>query len=404
MEFEDKKYLRTKGLHPGREPGTCCFKHFASRGTLASSVWVPRQWLAMLLDQFGSGAVFAKLMASPDTVIVNITAVVSVLFYIRCVPELHMNLTWTAISFALAFPLQTAVREAYKRREAALMAIADFRATMMNVFLANQVWDWPGADGWYGRAEDNVPKEDGGHGKKKGSFKDTPLSHQHGDRVFNLLIRLVDALQELLLVPRRGRSRQEFCVCISPEKELVEEAELKGRIVALKLLSRLHRAVEDLKAAGMPANEASRINQYNMFLCRDFEKLWSYKTYRTPTTLRSVCRVSIQLMPFFFGPYYVHLVVDPKTDEVSRQRLIFACVFSCLISTILVALLNVATAMENPFRPETMDTIRVQEELHLCREALHVVAHDIQEQWHERLEFEWEILPEEEGTTSDGSA
>ena len=65
-------------------------------------------------DRVGSGAVFAKLMASPDTVIVNITvlrsvndagtfggscwrmqieAVVSVLFYIRCVPELHMNLT-----------------------------------------------------------------------------------------------------------------------------------------------------------------------------------------------------------------------------------------------------------------------------------------------------------------------
>ena len=51
-------------------------------------------------------------------------------------------------------------------------------------------------------------------------------------------------------------------------------------------------SLQDLKAAGMPANEAgpgtfgccggslgqteaSRINQYNMFLSRNFEKLWS---------------------------------------------------------------------------------------------------------------------------------
>jgi len=322
-----------------------------------------------------------------------------------------MNLTWTVVGFALVFPLQTAIREAFKRREQALMAISDFRATLLNVYLANQIWDWPGADAWYGRAEDNVPREQGGHGKKKGSFKDTPLPPQHGQRVFGLLVRLVEAMQELLLVPRRGRSRQEFCTCVSPEKEMVEDAELQGRSAVLKLLGRLHRATEELKAAGMPANEASRINQYNMFLCRDFERLWSLKTYRTPTTLRSVCRVSIQVFPFFFGPYYLHLIKtysadSDVTDSVLRHRFIFACLFSCLTSTTLVALLNVAVALENPFRPGSTDTIRVQEEFQLCREALQEAMQDQEEAWYERFEFEWEVLrsPGDDGSTSDGDA
>lgn len=381
-----------------REPGTLCFKHFVSRGLLASTVWVPRQWLAMLLDQFSSFCVLLNLMASPDTVIVNITAVLSVLCFVTYLNDLHMNLTWTAVSFSLVFPLQTAIREAFKRREAALMALAEFRATSTNVFLANQLWDWPGADGWYGRFEDNVPKDQGGKGVKKGAFKDTPLNKRHADRVLEIMLRLMDAMQEFLLVPRRGRGRQEFCICFSPEKEQVEAAEMKGRNAVLKLLARLHKAVEDLKAAGMPANEASRINQYNMFLSKNFEKLWSFKTYRTPTTLRAVCRVNIQLMPFFFGPYYVHLARNTEGDII-RGRLIFACIFSCLLSTTLVALLNVAILLENPFRPG-MDTLRIQEEFYLCREALITVAGEAEVDWHQKVEFEWEIIDNHQGCTS----
>eukprot|EP00930_Biecheleria_cincta_P024272 TRINITY_DN17382_c0_g1_i1.p1 TRINITY_DN17382_c0_g1~~TRINITY_DN17382_c0_g1_i1.p1 ORF type:complete len:177 (+),score=14.27 TRINITY_DN17382_c0_g1_i1:259-789(+) len=167
----------------------------------------------------------------------------------------------------------------------------------------------------------------------------------------------------------------------------------------LKLLSRLQRATEDLKAAGMPSNEASRINQYNAFLTRDFEKLWSFKTYRTPTSLRSVSRVCIQVMPFFFGPYYLHISIDPKTGGENLRRLAFACVFSCVMSTILVALFNVATSIENPFRPNSRDTIRVKNELELCREGLSAVAEDCEESWHERMVFEWEIVNDSDHST-----
>eukprot|EP00931_Biecheleriopsis_adriatica_P007194 TRINITY_DN108502_c0_g1_i1.p1 TRINITY_DN108502_c0_g1~~TRINITY_DN108502_c0_g1_i1.p1 ORF type:complete len:390 (+),score=59.21 TRINITY_DN108502_c0_g1_i1:163-1332(+) len=379
-------------LFGSREPGTFCFKRFARRGALASSVWVPRSWLAACLDQCASAAVIVDLMFVPDTLIVNCSAICSMFLYRYCLPDLTMNLTWTAISFALLFPLQTSIREAYRRREQALMSISDFRGTMLNVFLANQLWDWPGGDTWWGRSEDNVPISQGGKGVKKGSFRDTPLSPLHSTRVYSLLLRLVDALQELLLVPRRGRSRQEYCRCLSPEKELVEAAETTGRQAVLRLLARLHKATEELKAAGMPANEASRINQYNLFLTRDFERLWSFKTYRTPTSLRSVSRFCIQAMPLFFGPYYLHIARDPATSEFSSHRLAFALIFSCVVSTILVALLNVATMMENPFRPDCRDTIRVQEEFDLCRDTLSALAADAEAVWHERMEFEWERL------------
>eukprot|EP00960_Hanusia_phi_P012353 360853-Hanusia_phi.AAC.1 len=45
------------------------------------------------------------------------------------------------------------------------------------------------------------------------------------------------------------------------EKDLVEKAEKHGRDLVMKLVGRLHRATEELKAAGMPGNESSRLNQ-----------------------------------------------------------------------------------------------------------------------------------------------
>ena len=67
-----------------------------------------------------------------------------------------------------------------------------------------------------------------------------------------------------------------------------------------------------------------------------FERLWSYKTYRTSTALRAVVLVFTQLLPAIYGPYYMHLV---KESAGSRwQTLVFACVFACLVSSVLTVL------------------------------------------------------------------
>mmetsp|Transcript_312 Transcript_312/g.419 ORF Transcript_312/g.419 Transcript_312/m.419 type:complete len:101 (-) Transcript_312:27-329(-) len=94
----------------------------------------------------------------------------------------------------------------------------------------------------------------------------------------------------------------------------------------------------------------------------------------------------------------MHLARDSE-GEIIRGRLIFACIFSCLLSMTLVALLNVAIALENPFRPG-LDTLRIQEEFYLCREAIITVAGEAEVEWHKKVDFEWEILEHEHGGTT----
>merc|ERR1712176_858725 len=142
--------------------------------------------------------------------------------------------------------------------------------------------------------------------------------------------------------------------------------------------------------AGMPANEASRINQYNMFLMRDFERLWSFKTYRTPLTLRAMTRVTVQLLPWVYGPYWVYIA----NGRVGQQ---FAYAFACVISLLLIALLNLEDQMENPFRHGYIDAIRVKDEFELCRVGLATCTgykdlSERAEEWHNTVEFEWEMV------------
>jgi len=389
---ESKRRYKSQN-EPGTKPGTLCFKRYSDRGTLAGNVWIPRIVPGFLLDQISSGLVVLHLMATPDTVIVLCTSILSPLLYINYLPNLSMNLTWSAVGIAIVFPLQNSIKDAFSHRESSLQALGDFRATLIQVFLANMSWDWPGNDGWYGRAEDNVPKEQGGKGVKP--KKNTPLPQDHTKRVHDLMLQMLDLLQELLMIPRRGRARQEYCQCLSSEKAYVEAAEIKGRNSVMTLITRLHGAVEDLKLAGMPANEASRINQYNMMLCKDFEKLWSFKTYRTATSLRAVVRVTLQFLPFLYGPYYVHMARSTRGEnsgKITIGTVVFACFFASFVSLLMVALFNVAVSLENPFRPDCLDTIRVQEELDLTRESLAQAVRDKEMAWHERLLCEWEVV------------
>lgn len=351
-------------------------------------------WPAFVLDQLASFGLVTSLMMVPDTLLAVTSSIASVLLYVRSGEEYSANLTWTAVSFVLVFPLQSAIKDSYARREKALAALASMRATVLNIFLAHLVWDWPGADGWYGRFEDNKPREAGGRGMKKKPHQDHPLSPEHPERVLSLLLRFIDALQELLVVPRRGRTRQVGCCCSHRERLQVEAAEQLGRDHILRLLSRLHWAVEDAKAAGLPPNEASRINQYHQVLTRDFELLWMFKVYRTTTALRAVARISIQLLPFCYGPYWRYIAAG-SDKHVTNFSLGFTCAFASMISLVLVALLNLALQMENPFRPNSVDTIRVKEEMSLCRSTLRVAAEDSKERWHELLAFEWEVVDQE---------
>mmetsp|Transcript_28202 Transcript_28202/g.81102 ORF Transcript_28202/g.81102 Transcript_28202/m.81102 type:complete len:425 (+) Transcript_28202:60-1334(+) len=378
----------------------CCFYRRFKRGKLASIVLVPRRSLRVWLDFAAHVHVVWDLMMVPDTFLVLVSSFASVFIFEEYLSHLAVSLNWTAVSLMLAFPLQNAIKEAYKRRETALMSLVDFRATALNVYLANSVWDWPGADTFNGREEDNRPVDQGGKGMKKKPCN-IALPVDHSDRVRQMLLRLFDAVQETLLIPRAGHARMEYR-CGHRELGQVEFALESGRKEILRLLGRLHRAVEDLKAAGMPANEASRINQYNMFLARDFERLWAAKVYYTPIALRAMLRVVIQLLPFAYGPYWLY-VARGMSGERSPAALGFALAFSSFISLLLIAMVNLEEQMENPFRHANRDSIRVKQEMDLARQSIRIIDEDMGTRWQDDITFDWEIVGDSDESEEDSA-
>eukprot|EP00929_Paragymnodinium_shiwhaense_P081754 TRINITY_DN42865_c0_g1_i1.p1 TRINITY_DN42865_c0_g1~~TRINITY_DN42865_c0_g1_i1.p1 ORF type:complete len:346 (+),score=36.56 TRINITY_DN42865_c0_g1_i1:77-1114(+) len=234
----------------------CCFKQKPKRGTLQlwAGVRVPRQVCAVALDLVGSMVITLDILWVPDTLISLVGTIASILVYDTYFAHLGMNLSWTAVSFMMVWPIQNAIRDAFKRRERALDAMADFRGTLVNVYIANIQWNWGGADGWDGRHEDDIAKEHGGRGLKKKEHRGYPLSRDHPKRLRGLIERILDGMEGLFLVPRSGRARMET-VCGQPEKLTIQYGEIEGRSQIILLLSRLHRSVEDLKAAGLPPNE-----------------------------------------------------------------------------------------------------------------------------------------------------
>lgn len=375
----------------------CCYYRRDKRGALAAQVLVPRRCLRVWFDFGASVALVLELTLVPDTALALTSCVASVLLWDTFGGHFSANLNWTAVSFMVAFPLQNAIKEAYKRRESALEALVVFRAVLLNVYIANACWDWPGAEAYNGRSEDNRRKDDGGVGMKKKPC-DRALSPEHSERVKKLAMRALDALQELLLVPRQGHARGEFW-CGRMEQLQVGSALIQGREAVIRILARLHLATEDVKAAGMPANEASRINQYNMILVKEFEKLWVYKTYYTNIALRAMLRVIIQILPFFYGPYWVH-IAKGNSGKTSIYTLMFACAFSMLISLLLIGMVNLEEQIENPFRHGNRDTIRVKEEIELCKESIKLVEEDLKKTWHQKVLFEWEIIGHQDSDTS----
>ena len=91
-----------------------------------------------------------------------------------------------------------------------------------------------------------------------------------------------------------------------------------------------------------------------MFLNKSFENLWAFKVYRTSASLRALSLITTQIMPMFYGPYFLHIA----RGEGSENNVGFACAFASLISVLLVALISLERQLENPFRFGSTDTIR----------------------------------------------
>jgi hypothetical protein len=128
-------------------------------------------------------------------------------------------------------------------------------------------------------------------------------------------------------------------------------------------MQRLSLAVERMKEAGLPGNEAARINQYHSLLLKEWEMARFVKNYRTPTGLRAFARLYILVHPLFVGPYYAWVAGagrDSSDNWPFQTSLGFAIALAIFTAVAMQGLFNVEVGLEDPFdEGEGLDNVRV---------------------------------------------
>eukprot|EP00179_Madagascaria_erythrocladioides_P027200 CAMPEP_0198335074 /NCGR_PEP_ID=MMETSP1450-20131203/20048_1 /TAXON_ID=753684 ORGANISM="Madagascaria erythrocladiodes, Strain CCMP3234" /NCGR_SAMPLE_ID=MMETSP1450 /ASSEMBLY_ACC=CAM_ASM_001115 /LENGTH=340 /DNA_ID=CAMNT_0044039705 /DNA_START=35 /DNA_END=1057 /DNA_ORIENTATION=- len=288
-----------------------------------------------LLDYAASLKVFWFHLLTLDTVVYVVIAVASTaIFHYAPREPWDVEISWAFVSFAVVFPLTWNIGTAYRRRDDALAALAAFKSLILCLYAAHRDWDW-------------APKKDNAIGRDSL----LPSADAHVDQVRRTLIEMVRNVRDFLLIPCVNKSRHLYTEPGAAERRLFRP-KWRAHIAQIQLATnRLSLATEKMKAAGMPANEAARINQYIMMIGGQFNHLRFIKGYRTPEGIRSFARVFIFVHPLFYGPYYSHIA--------TQSHIAFALSFSVLIGASMIGLLNVEVALEDPFNPNGMDRIRV---------------------------------------------
>jgi predicted membrane chloride channel (bestrophin family) len=204
------------------------------------------------------------------------------------------------IGIAVIFPLVFSMGGAYKQREDVLSAFGPLKAHAIAIFYAHRDW----------------PRE---------------TSHRESGR----------KLTENLLRAVASYFRSE---ANSPDSK-AQFQKIYG------LFSDYSESFERLRAAGVPANEVSRANQYLTKMMADFETMNNVMHYRPPISLRAHSRMFLNLFPIIFGPYFANLA--PQFPWVG-----FAV--AGLYAVVLVSLDNVEDHLENPFDSVGPDDLRLE--------------------------------------------
>ena len=249
--------------------------------------------------------------------------------------RLAVNVSWAFISFAIIFPLTNSLNETFRRREQALVALGDVKAFLLSYYQAHRDWDWTTGNG-----RRNLPKN-------------------HVAQVRLVVALLVTDMRNVLTCPTTSRQVHFHTVWGRKQRSRMGriQRELLQRIA--NHFDRISLAVEELKYAGQPGNESSRMRQYVTLTMRAWERLKFIKKYRTPIATRAFARVYIFLHPIFWGPYYAHLLEQMLNVEVPgapKPTLytvvcanLYVCVLSVLTSLAMMGLFNVRYRLEDPF-------------------------------------------------------
>ena len=196
----------------------------------------------------------------------------------------------TLLGIAIVFPIVFSINSAYKRRERALLALAEIRGFALGIYQSAK------------NLSDNFTQAD-------------------EERMQSKLIELFRAIKNFLEGPR------------DQSKELEKEIYLK--------LDDVSKEIRYLKDAGLAGRFVSRLNQYLTRLTVGIDTMKVIFYYRTPRTLRAYSKIFIYLFPLVYAPYFATLASD----------YIFGLgyVMPVMFSFILVSLDNVQEHLEDPY-------------------------------------------------------
>ena len=229
------------------------------------------------------------------------------------------QLNTSTISLALIFPITMLTTSAFQRREHALHQLSLYKGHLFNILTGLTLWNWKERKG-----RDSLPPG-------------------FNRRALHNVLEINTLLCRILRLPQIGKASQ---VLNQGKERRALVSELDSLMLRIAVcLSHSHGMVEVLKGEGLPANEASRINQYHDKLMATIHHLVHIKKYRTPQGLRTALRFFLILFPIFFGPYYQWVAIN----ETSATNSVYTVCYALYMAFIFISLVMVERQIEDPF-------------------------------------------------------
>jgi len=321
----------------------------------------PSRLLGYLLNLYSAIIVFLAHLIKWDTGCAICISVLGVVLCDRYGVHVAMNFNYGLVSFGIVFPITMSISQAYTRREKALTALLSFRGYATALYTGHAAWQWAAP------------------GDIVGGRKSLPTGHV--DSVRTLMSSMYSSFEAYMLMPRGGHARHYYTHCgLRESRELVRAQAQHGWRLE-RALTRLVLATERLKAHGFPSGEASRLHQYAQKLQVEWQLVRSVKEYQTPHAMRSFARVYILLLGGILSPYFVYLVHQQNDawpgGNSHATRLVFATLFCATVAVMMAGLFSVSLELENPFRPTSIDAVRVRHEMKMARLALHKIDREV---------------------------
>ena len=257
-----------------------------------------------------------------ESFLVIVNATVVTFFYCHEYVQFAVKLDFAFLSFSVVFPLTFLINTTFGRRDQALQRLADFRACVLSTALFSFTVDWPD------------PKIPGGYtgGRKllPPSFNEASLED------FRRLLQLV---YEYLSMPSVSHARHVAFWHKQPYKRRIHSKQNDLLKKWNDIIFDFSMHTEEMRKAGFPSGEASRLHQYQRF-----EHLRMLKYYRTPQATRSFGRVYIFVLPWLTGPYFAWVF-----EEQLARSYAFTLVLAGFTFLVLQGLLNTQQGLEDPF-------------------------------------------------------